>query len=100
MHQSFLSTSRKIAKGLENVDEDVLRRWTPDLGSDQTLKDQLIQYNISWSGEHKKLLELMTKHSSQGNASSPLNSLQKEELYIWHWRLSLKTILQIHEVSC
>ncbi|CAE6451724.1 unnamed protein product [Rhizoctonia solani] len=95
---SFLSTSRKVARELEDVDEEVLRIWTPDLGSNVKLTHRLLEYNISWSEEHTKLVELMRKHSPQGNALAPLNEKQKEELYIWHWRLSLRTLLRIHDI--
>ncbi|CAE6412995.1 unnamed protein product [Rhizoctonia solani] len=95
---SFLSTSRKIARDLENVDERVLETWSPYLGSDHQLARDLVKYNISWSDEHKALAKLISKHSPQGNISAPLNNEQKEELYIWHWRLSLKTLVGIHGI--
>ncbi|QRW20611.1 low temperature requirement protein LtrA [Rhizoctonia solani] len=95
---SFLSTSRKIARDLENVDERVLETWSPYLGSDHQLARDLVKYNISWSDEHKALVKLISKHSPQGNISAPLNNEQKEELYIWHWRLSLKTLVRIHGI--
>ncbi|KAG8699337.1 hypothetical protein FRC11_013771, partial [Ceratobasidium sp. 423] len=96
---SFLSTAREIAKDLDNVDDRLLEIWTEsNLGSNTNLTKQLRQYNISWPDEHDGLVQKMTKGLLQANASAPLSDDQKKMLYIWHWRLSLKALLGIHDL--
>ena len=103
--QSFLSTSRKVARDLDNVDHELLDMWfQPNLKSNQTLIDKMIQYNISWSYEYEELVKKVASLSGRGgslqaNLSTALNDEQTREIYIWHWRLSLKTMVRIHAVS-
>ncbi|CAE6494056.1 unnamed protein product [Rhizoctonia solani] len=98
---SFLSTARGMAKGLDDVDDDLLQIWTqPNLASNATLIDKLKHYNISWTEEHKKLVQTMTGGLNllQANASAPLSDKQKGILYIWHWRLTLQALVEIHKL--
>ncbi|KAJ1305000.1 hypothetical protein OPQ81_000043 [Rhizoctonia solani] len=96
---SFLSTARKTAKELDDLDENLLKIWTqPNLESDAGLIDQLRKYNISWPIEHANLVKNLTQGSLWANSSTPLSDGQKRILYVWHWRLSLKVLLRIHEL--
>ncbi|CAE6388699.1 unnamed protein product [Rhizoctonia solani] len=100
MLTSFLSTARKIATDLEDVDNDLLVIWSqPDIKTNGTLIKKLINYNITWSQEYDILAQRMSRGSLlQTNISTPLSNEQKEELYIWHWRLSLRALVRIHTI--
>ncbi|KAH7338463.1 hypothetical protein B0J17DRAFT_424007 [Rhizoctonia solani] len=97
---SFLSTARTIAKDLENLDEELLVIWSqPNLRSNTTIIRRLVNYGISWPQEYDMLLQNMTNgRSFQADVSAPLTEEQKGELYIWHWRLSLRALLRIHGI--
>ncbi|CUA67218.1 hypothetical protein RSOLAG22IIIB_13329 [Rhizoctonia solani] len=58
----------------------------------------MINYNITWFKEYDTLAQKMSNLSGslQNNVSAPLSIEQREELYIWHWRLSLKALVNIH----
>ncbi|CAE6468043.1 unnamed protein product [Rhizoctonia solani] len=97
---SFLSTARTIARDLENLDEELLVIWNqPNLKSNTTIIRRLVNYGISWPQEYDMLLQNMTSRgSTQVNISAPLTEEQKGELYIWHWRLSLRALMRIHRI--
>ncbi|CAE6529179.1 unnamed protein product [Rhizoctonia solani] len=97
---SFLSTARTIARDLENLDEELLVIWNqPNLKSNTTIIRRLVNYGISWPQEYDMLLQNMTSRGSiQVNISAPLTEEQKGELYIWHWRLSLRALMRIHRI--
>ncbi|KDN48903.1 hypothetical protein RSAG8_02256, partial [Rhizoctonia solani AG-8 WAC10335] len=97
IHQSFLFTARKVAKDLDKVDDDLLAIWfQPNLKSNITLIRKMIKYDISWPQEYDTLVKIVSSAgggSLQANLSASLNGRQQEELYIWHWHLSLRTLL-------
>ncbi|CAE6529186.1 unnamed protein product [Rhizoctonia solani] len=97
---SFLSTARKIAKDLDSVDDDLLLIWNqPNLGLNGTIIETMVKYNVSWTQEYNELAKNVSKWSSvRTDISSPLNLQQKKELFIWHWRLSLRILVNLHAI--
>ncbi|CAE6425178.1 unnamed protein product [Rhizoctonia solani] len=96
---SFLSTARTIVADLDHLDKELLVIWSePDIRSNTTITRRLVNYGISWPQEYDMLLQNMTGGLLSVNTSAPLSNEQKEELYIWHWRLSLRAIMRIHEI--
>ncbi|EUC57249.1 transmembrane protein, putative [Rhizoctonia solani AG-3 Rhs1AP] len=80
------------------LNNDLLVIWSqPDIKTNGTLIKKLINYNITWSQEYDILAQRMSRGGLlQTNISTPLSNEQKEELYIWHWRLSLRALVRIH----
>ncbi|CAE6451731.1 unnamed protein product [Rhizoctonia solani] len=97
---SFLSTARRIASDLKNLDQELLVIWTqPEIRSNKTIASRLVEYGISWSQEYDMLVQNMTNGGSpRANISAPLNTDQREELYVWRWRLSLRALMRIHGI--
>ncbi|CAE6468036.1 unnamed protein product [Rhizoctonia solani] len=97
---SFLSTARKIAKDLDSVDDDLLLIWNqPNLGLNGTIIETMVKYNVSWTQEYNELAKNVSKWSSvRTDISSPLSLQQKKELFIWHWRLSLRILVNLHAI--
>ncbi|KAL5634232.1 hypothetical protein ACGC1H_006150 [Rhizoctonia solani] len=97
---SFLSTARTIAADLDHLDQELLVIWSePNIRSNTTIIRRLVNYGISWPQEYDMLLQNMTSGGSLPvNTSALLSNEQKEELYIWHWRLSLRALMRIHEI--
>ncbi|KAH7338462.1 hypothetical protein B0J17DRAFT_718118 [Rhizoctonia solani] len=96
--QSFLSTARKIAKDLDRVDDDLLVIWNqPNLRSNGSIIEKMVKYNVSWTREYDELEKNVSRWSSvRADISSPLSIQQKKELFIWHWRLSLRILVNLH----
>ncbi|CAE7146740.1 unnamed protein product [Rhizoctonia solani] len=97
---SFLSTARTIAADLDHLDKELLVIWAqPGIRSNATIIRRLVNYGISWSQEYDMLLHNMTNGGAlPTNTSAPLSNEQKEDLYIWHWRLSLRALMRIHGI--
>ncbi|CAE6483799.1 unnamed protein product [Rhizoctonia solani] len=97
---SFLSTARTIAADLDHLDKELLVIWAqPGIRSNATIIRRLVNYGISWSQEYDILLHNMTNGGAlPTNTSAPLSNEQKEDLYIWHWRLSLRALMRIHGI--
>ncbi|ELU37613.1 hypothetical protein AG1IA_08363 [Rhizoctonia solani AG-1 IA] len=99
-YQSFLSTARRIASDLKNMDEELLEIWTqPEIRSNKKIAGRLVEYGISWSQEYDALVQNMTSRGALWtNSSMSLTNGQREELYIWRWRLSLRSLMRIHGI--
>ncbi|KAF8747448.1 Bacterial low temperature requirement A protein (LtrA), partial [Rhizoctonia solani] len=97
---SFLSTARRIASDLKNMDEELLEMWTqPEIRSNKKIAGRLVEYGISWSQEYDALVQNMTSRGTLWtNSSMSLTNGQREELYIWRWRLSLRALMRIHGI--
>ncbi|KAF8686388.1 hypothetical protein RHS04_00362 [Rhizoctonia solani] len=99
-YQSFLSTARRIASDLKNMDKELLEIWTqPEIRLNKKIAGRLVEYGISWSQEYDALVQNMTSRGTLWtNSSMSLTNGQREELYIWRWRLSLRALMRIHGI--
>ncbi|CEL63473.1 hypothetical protein RSOLAG1IB_10789 [Rhizoctonia solani AG-1 IB] len=96
---SFLSTARRIASDLKNLDGELLTMWTqPDIKSNKIIASRLVEYGISWSQEYDMLVQNMTSEGSRSETSAALSSEQRQELHVWRWRLSLRALMRIHGI--
>jgi hypothetical protein len=94
--QSFLSTATSTSKALQGLTP---QSFKSDSKANVTINSALLRCGLSWVEEYDTLMKHMTKDNTTSLDLVPENSEQWLEFHAWHYRISLKMLVKLYEVS-